>query len=246
MGAGGGFLLVPYLILAEHLRTHQAVSISLAVVFFNALSGTFAYVKQKKVDFKSGIQFAIFSTPGALIGTYLTVFIRGELFRVIFSLLLLLVVYRMLGGPMWRQRNCDGEPKALNERTIQDANGNTYSYSFSQIKGNVWSFFVGIYSGIFGVGGGILHVPIMVGILTFPIHIATATSHFVLVFTSLASTIESMILGRLDYSYVLFLSLGVIVGAQVGARLSNKVNEKFLKYTLAVLLIVTVIKMLWI
>jgi uncharacterized membrane protein YfcA len=244
VGAGGGFILVPYLILAERLQTHAAVSISLAVVFFNALSGSLAYFRQKKIDLKSGKQFILASVPGAIIGTYLTVFIQGEVFRIIFSFLLLLVVYRMLGFPMWKTRKTPGTAKDHTVRTIQVKDGKCYTYAFSQVKGNILSFFVGIYSGIFGVGGGILHVPIMVGILSFPIHIATATSHFVLVFSALASTIESIVLGRLDYSYVVFLALGVIGGAQVGALISPHVNDKVLKYTLAVLLVITVIKML--
>ena len=225
------------------MPSHKAVSISLAVVFFNALSGSIAYIKQKRVDFKTGWKFIVFAAPGALIGTYLTVYLHGKTFRMIFSFLLLLVVYRMLGLPMWKKNRTD-LPKDVTVRNIVDARGISYQYSFSQWKGNLLSFFVGTYSGLFGVGGGILHVPIMVGILSFPVHIATATSHFVLVITSLVSTIESIMLGRLDFDYVLYLAIGVIIGAQVGAAISPKVNDRFLKFILAILLVITSVKML--
>ena len=65
IGAGGGFILVPILlILYPNENTELITSISLAVVFFNALSGSLAYARMKRVDFKSGIVFAVATIPG--------------------------------------------------------------------------------------------------------------------------------------------------------------------------------------
>ena len=284
VGAGGGFLLVPYLILVERLRTHVAVSISMAVVFWNALSGTAEYLRQKRTDIRSGLLFTASALPGALIGTAVSPLLSGELFRIIFSLLLLLVTYRLLGGKMYPDRNKaqvgslqpsirtiqtadsiesgvidtaavyaftrsieDIGQKAERKRVtrfVTDLFGHSYAYSFRPSVGIILSFFVGIYSGLFGVGGGILHVPIMVGILDFPIHIATATSHFVLVFTSFASSVENVLMGSFYAWYVFYLSVGVAVGAQIGARIANRVSERRLKVVLGFLLIITSAKMI--
>jgi uncharacterized protein len=254
IGAGGGFLLVPFLLIVEHLHSKLAVGVSLAVVFFNALSGTLAYVRQKRIDYHTGLYFLLSSVPGALIGTSLTGLFRGEVFKVIFGGLLLLVVYRMLNGSFLPRRFRSEESRnevaattgaKLTVREIVDITGHQYCYMFSLKQGIILSFFVGIYSGLFGVGGGILHVPIMVGMLGFPAHIASATSHFILVFTSFASTVQNISSGNIDYRLVGFLSVGIILGAQIGAFLSNKVNEKWLKITLSICLILTALKMMF-
>ncbi|HJV45123.1 MAG TPA: sulfite exporter TauE/SafE family protein [Bacillota bacterium] len=254
IGAGGGFLLVPFLLLVEQIHSKLAVGISLAVVFFNALSGTIAYMRQKRIDYRSGCYFLLSSIPGAIIGTSLTGLFKGEVFKFIFGGLLLLVVFRMLKPIIFPKRNSTNpsdieaavamEAK-LTVRKLIDETGHEYHYSFSIKYGIILSFFVGIYSGLFGVGGGILHVPIMIGILGFPTHIASATSHFILVFTSLASTIENITNGNIDYRIVGLLSTGIIIGAQVGAYLSNRVNEKWLKIILAFFLVTTALKMMF-
>ncbi|AVX32015.1 Sulfite exporter TauE/SafE [Carboxydocella thermautotrophica] len=91
IGAGGGFVLVPILLLLYPAKSPDLItSISLAVVFFNALSGSFAYFRQKRVDFKSGILFAIASTPGAIFGAYLTSLIPRRIFDGIFGFALII------------------------------------------------------------------------------------------------------------------------------------------------------------
>ena len=71
IGAGGGFILVPILLLVyPSENTELITSTSLAVVFFNALSGTWAYSRMKRVDYKSGIIFAIATIPGAILGAH--------------------------------------------------------------------------------------------------------------------------------------------------------------------------------
>ena len=65
IGAGGGFILVPILLLMyPHENTELITGISLAVVFFNALSGSWAYSRMKRIDYKSGIIFSLATIPG--------------------------------------------------------------------------------------------------------------------------------------------------------------------------------------
>jgi hypothetical protein len=73
IGAGGGFVLVPMLILFYPQEAPEVItSISLAVVFFNALSGSFAYIRLKRVDYRSGILFSAATIPGAILGAMTT------------------------------------------------------------------------------------------------------------------------------------------------------------------------------
>jgi uncharacterized membrane protein YfcA len=86
IGAGGGFILVPILLLVyPNEKTEFVTSISLAVVFFNALSGSFAYARMKRVDYKSGIIFSIATIPGAILGALSTAYVPRRAFDLIFG-----------------------------------------------------------------------------------------------------------------------------------------------------------------
>ena len=90
IGAGGGFVLVPMLILLYPQESPEVItSISLAVVFFNALSGSVAYMRLKRVDYRSGILFAAATIPGAILGALTTSFIPRHLFDISLGLMLI-------------------------------------------------------------------------------------------------------------------------------------------------------------
>ena len=75
------------------------------------------------------------------------------------------------------------------------------------------SFFTGIFSGLFGIGGGIIHVPLMYSVLGMPVHIATATSHFILAITSLFAVIIFTGMHEIDLDFAIFIGVGAILGA---------------------------------
>jgi uncharacterized protein len=112
----------------------------------------------------------------------------------------------------------------------------------------ILSLFVGYFSPLLGIGGGIIHVPAMAEWLLFPIHIATATSHFILAIMSTVSVITHYLQGNYDNplikKMVIGLVIGVIPGAQLGAYLSRKINGKFIIKALAVSIGIVGIKIL--
>jgi uncharacterized membrane protein YfcA len=97
---------------------------------------------------------------------------------------------------------------------------------------------VGFISSLLGIGGGIIHVPVLVNLLNFPVHIATATSHFVLVVTSFTGTLAHILFNHIltGTALVVALSIGVIIGAQLGAVFSSRVRDKNIMRLLAVTL----------
>jgi uncharacterized membrane protein YfcA len=89
IGAGGGFILVPILLLLyPNEKTELITGISLAVVFFNALSGSLAYSRMKRVDYKSGIIFSLATIPGAILGAISTAYVPRRVFDLIFGILM--------------------------------------------------------------------------------------------------------------------------------------------------------------
>jgi uncharacterized protein len=239
IGAGGGFVLMPVLLLLfPHDSPALLTSISLAVVFVNAASGTEAYTMMRRVDYKTGAVFALASVPGAVLGALVTSYFSRGIFDILFGVSLLSgAIFLFLRKPAPHHIPLESD-KGLTTRRIVDSLGNVYEYSFSMKKGAILSVFVGFFSSFLGIGGGIIHVPAMVFLLGFPVHIATATSHFVLAVMAMAGTSVHIFTGEFVHGVhrTIYLALGVIVGAQVGAHFSNRIKGTFIIRSLALAL----------
>lgn len=242
VGAGGGFILVPLLIMTEPaFSTVTITAISMAVVAGNALSGSVAYMANKRVDYKSGIIFALCTIPGSILGVLTTKYIPRETFDLIFGIVLLgLAIYLFFAGG--KKESISRPPRAAHKGWIKikisDRSGEHYVYAYDLRKGTFLSVLVGYFSPLLGIGGGIIHVPAMSEWLRFPVHIATATSHFILAIMATVSVIVHFTQGSYDDPLVLkmvaCLIAGVIPGAQLGAVLSKKMNGKIIIKALAV------------
>ncbi|WP_236897561.1 MULTISPECIES: sulfite exporter TauE/SafE family protein [Clostridium] len=240
IGAGGGFILVPILLLLYPDKSPDTItSISLAVVFFNALSGSFAYSRMKRIDYKSGIIFAIATLPGSILGSVITSYVPRQLFNGIFGVLLVIIsVFLILRTKEEKSENRLVVKNGYIIRTVVDIEGVEHTFSYNPVTGIVVSIFVGFMSSFLGIGGGIIHVPVLVNILNYPVHIATATSHFVLAVMSLSGTMVHIVNGVLQSSFIqtAALSIGVLFGAQLGATLSKKIHGVAIIRSLAVAL----------
>jgi hypothetical protein len=124
-------------------------------------------------------------------------------------------------------------------RSFADRHGHQYDYSYDMGLGIALSFGVGFLSSLLGIGGGVVHVPLLIQLLGFPAHIATATSHFILVISALTGTLIHLWQGDFQggFGQTFFLSIGVVVGAQIGARLATKVHGLFIVRALSLALV---------
>jgi uncharacterized membrane protein YfcA len=98
IGAGGGFVLVPLLLyFYPELSPEIITAVSIAVVAANAISGSVAYSRSGRIDYKAGIQFALYTIPGSILGVFLTKYISGKFFDMLFgAFMLILSVYLFL------------------------------------------------------------------------------------------------------------------------------------------------------
>ena len=247
IGAGGGFVLVPILLLVyPNEKTELITGISLAVVFFNALSGSLAYARMKRVDYKSGILFSIATIPGAILGALSTAYVPRGVFDLLFGVLMIVAaIYLWTSGGeesavrSYRKGDSDSDPRPRRMvRDLTDAEGVRYHYAYNPVTGVLLSLVVGFISSLLGVGGGFIHVPILTRLLDFPVHIATATSHFVLAIMSLTGTLVHVAQGVFvrGLRRTALLAIGVLIGAQAGAWMSNRVGGKMIIRGLAVAL----------
>jgi uncharacterized membrane protein YfcA len=229
VGIGGAVVLTPVLlILYPDAQPGALTSVTMGVVFINALSGTVAYVRQRRIDFRNGLLFALATVPGTVFGVWTLGFVPQQIFEIIFGLALL--VFSVI---IWMRPGIDINPGVKPGHkmiVITDCKGETFTYTCNRSLGILLSFGVGFIAGLLGIGGGIIHVPALIYMLGFPAHIATATSHFILVFTGLAGTITHTASGVYAQSWqiLLWIALGVIPGAQLGAWLSPKLKGALL------------------
>ncbi len=249
VGAGGGPLIVPTLLLVFHLPPQQAVGTSLAVVFLNALSGTVSYARQKRIDYRTGIRFAAATIPGSIIGAYLSTLFTGRLFSIVFGVLLIALAGFIVIRPREAELAVEEEvgaalPAWYTRRVITDVRGERYEYTFNEPAGIILSFFIGFLSSIMGIGGGIIHVPALVYLFSFPAHIATATSNFILSISALVGAGSHLALGNVVPGYALPMAVGVVLGAQVGARLSQRLHGALILRFLSLALVLVGVRLL--
>ena len=252
IGAGGGFILVPLLIILRPDFTPDMITaISMVVVACNAISGSAAYMRSRRVDYKAGIIFAICTIPGSILGVLTTEIIPRGLFDIIFGIIMLLLAGFLFikGGEKEPVNKTVVSKKGWVRQHLMDKWGEEYFYSYNLKLGMVLSVFVGYFSPLLGIGGGIIHVPAMAEWLLFPVHIATATSHFILAIMSTVSVIVHYFQGNynepLIVKMVIGLVIGVVPGAQLGAYLSRKINGKYIIKALAVSIAIVGIKILF-
>ncbi len=243
VGVGGGVFIVPLLSLAYDFSSHQAVGTSLMTIVFAALSSTVGYWRQRRVDYKVGLILTLTTIPGAFVGAYLTIFVEEKLLGLIFGVFLIFVALRMAIlfdiynvqiptiGKVWH-------------RKIVDSGGAVFEYDTNVWLGLMLSFFGGLSSGLLGIGGGALMVPILHLTMNFPMHVAVASSMFIIIFTSTSGAATHVSLGNVNVSYAVFLGIGVIFGAQLGAYFSKKISGKDLRRIFGVVLFIVSIRMI--
>ncbi len=239
IGAGGGFVLVPILLLRYPQESPQTITcITLAVVFFNALSGSFAYARMGRIDYRSATLFCSTMVPAAILGALTTSCVPRHFFNVAFGVLMLGVCAYLLihPGASFTARSTD--PIANVRRFLVERDGALHLYSYRRRRALSLGAIISYVSTMLGVGGGIFHVPVLVRLLDFPVHIATATSHLVLAIISFAATLANIVTGQFQHGIrrTASLSIGVVIGAQLGAKLSNRVHGNWIIRSLAVAL----------
>ena len=250
VGAGGGFVLVPVLLLIyPHEKPASITSISLAVVFFNALSGSAAYARLKRIDYTTGLVFAAASLPGAVGGAYLVGAVPRDVFDVIFGVVLLfLAAYTLWSVGRTQTMRAPLTGRFVIRRVMPGREeGSEFRYSFNMLHGIFFSAGIGFFSSLLGIGGGVISVPMMITVLHVPVHIAVATSQFVLAFMSAEGSAVHLLNSDLAGANVvraLLIAAGAIPGAQVGAQLSRRFKGPVIARLLVIGLFIVGVRLL--
>ncbi len=241
IGVGGCFIMVPvqyWLLTSMGIEPTIAIRVAfgsnLAVVLPTAISATYIHNKRSAVVWDKVWVLGGWGLIGAIIGAKLASILPAVLLKKAFGLAVLFGAMRMLFGKL---------------PTVKDVHPKKYLYI-------IWGILLGLASGIIGIGGGVLMIPILTIFLGFDIRSAIGSSTAVMIFTSLGGILSYIyngigVDGLPPYSlgYVNLLQFVLLSGtsipmAKVGAQLSHRIPKNFLKYLFVAVMIYMGIKML--
>jgi uncharacterized protein len=247
VGAGGGFIFVPALLLIFHMNPTLAAGSGLVIVLINSLSGVVGYAKQKRIHYHTGLTLSIGAIPGSLLGVWLLQIYSSSYFYVIFATILVALGIFLFAknSPFANLRR--KKTRLLSREGIADDEvavsvGETPEFNWTAHLPLAYilpiGFLMGVLSSYLGIGGGWLLVPILIYAFKVPTHIATATSIFSLTIYSMVGAVSQLFYSSIDWNTVLWGGIGVIIGSQIGVLLSRKIPGKVILQMLSVLLII--------
>jgi hypothetical protein len=257
-GVGGGFLMTPMLIFAG-VPSAVAVATGANPLIASSITGTIAQWRRKNVDFKLGLILLAGGAAGALFGVQIVKLLRqaGQ-FDLTVSLLYV-VFMSVVGGLMFIEslralrKHRQGKPVSM-RRPAQHTwiHGLPLKTRFkasklyiSAIPPAALGILVGLLSGIMGVGGGFIMVPILIYLLRVPTNLAIGTSLFQVIFVSAITTVLQAVWNQtVDIALALILMVGGVLGAQAGAVAGQKLRAEQLRLLLAILVLAVGLRLL--
>jgi uncharacterized membrane protein YfcA len=193
---------------------------SLVFVLANVASSAVGYLRQKRVDLAVAVPLAIGAVPGSIIGVLAVKHVNATGFDVAYGTILVVLAILVM-----RRRAV--ETREAGERTF------AHAYAVAIPAG----FVLGLLSSLFGIGGGVVIIPLLLLAARMPPHIVTATSAFVIALTAPVGVIAHTIAGDVDWLAALPLIAGGLVGGAIAPIVSQRISSPRLVTLLAIALI---------
>lgn len=230
-GIGGGVLLTPILALHFGIPIRQAIGTSLVAVITTSAASSSVHLQRHTTDIRLGMTLELATAFGAAVTAYLVGYFNRSALEGLFAGFLLYSSITILsrGGKLKPEE----EPSA-------PANGETVIPPYQPQRyplGLAASLVAGALSGLLGIGGGPIKVPVMFIFMNVPLMVATATSNFMIGVTAAASAIVYYRRGDILVQYAAPLAVGVFLGSLLGARLAPRVHTKVVVYLLVAIML---------
>ncbi len=244
LGIGGGVMLIPLLTALLGVPIKMAIGASIVSVIATSSAAGAVYVGRGLTHTRLSMVMEIGTTLGALAGGITAVLISPSVLSFIFGLVLFYVVFSMQRLP---KDEVAPVPTGLLDTSYTDPySGQLVTYGVHHLPiGMVASFIAGNISGLLGIGGGVVKVPIMTLLMGIPLRAAIGTSNFMIGITAATSAVIYYQHGYIDPSLAIPTALGVLLGAQIGTRIGGRVRSQRLKQIFQVLLIIFALQMFY-
>jgi uncharacterized protein len=248
MGIGGGLIIIPILTLGFGIPMQEAIGASLIGVIATSTGAATKYVKQGLTNVRLALFLEMSTTLGSIIGALIAVYTDQTVLLLLFSLLLVYAGYTMFRHSEKRvspeEMAAEGQMLDLSCQYVDPKDSCQVRYGVKGLgKGLGYSSVAGLLSGLLGVGGGLVKVPVMNVCMCVPLKAATATSNFMIGVTALTGAIIFYGHGLLDAYLCAAVALGVFAGAYLGTRVMAKRSSEQLRGWFAILLFIVAVTM---
>jgi len=224
LGMGGGILYVPILLFAGY-GMDRAPGISLILIATTSLAALSNFWKNKKVDWKLALVIDPPTDIMAFVGGYFSAWVPDAALRTILAGVLMVA-----GTLMLRQQKAAPLPKVGTSHWWlwhREFRGEQYTVNLPLVL--TATALIGLLSGMLGITGGIIKLPIMVLLCGVPMDIAVATSTVMVAITALSGVAGHAAQGTVDWSTGLLLAIVAVAGGLIGSHISLSMNKSRLK-----------------
>jgi len=223
LGQGGGVLYTPIQLLFG-VEFHQAATTSLFLILATALSASTVFSKARMIDWRMALVLESATTSGAFLGGVWSGRFSGIFLTFLFAAVVFVAGFFMVKqfAPGTRGRGEGG--RFCWRRRLGDE-----EYRINLAVALPVSFAAGVVSGMVGVSGGILKVPMMVLLFGVPMGIAVGSSAFMVTLTAAGGLAGHMVSGHMEWQSTLALAVFVVAGAQIGSRIGVRLDKKKMK-----------------
>jgi uncharacterized membrane protein YfcA len=248
MGIGGGLIIIPILTLGFGITMQEAIGASLVGVIATSTGAATKYVKQGLTNIRLALFLEMSTTAGSIAGALVAVYTNQVVLLLLFSLLMVYAGYSMLRRTelLFTPEDMAAEAQMvdLSCRYVDPRSSCEVEYGVRGLKkGLAYSSVAGMLSGLLGVGGGLVKVPVMNVCMCVPLKAAMATSNFMIGVTALTGAIIFYGHGFLNAYLCAAVALGVFAGAYIGTLLMAKYSSEQIRTAFALLLFVVAFSM---
>jgi uncharacterized membrane protein YfcA len=230
-GIGGGVLLSPILALHFGIPIRQAIGTSLVAVITTSAASSSVHLQRHTTDIRLGMTLELATSLGAAITAYLVGYFNRNALEGIFAGFLLYSAITIMrrGGKV--KPDDESSPALNGETVIPPYEPQRYPLGLGA------SLIAGALSGLLGIGGGPIKVPVMYIFMNVPLMVATATSNFMIGVTAAASALVYYRRGDILVQYAAPLAVGVFLGSLLGARLAPRIHTRYVVYLLVAVML---------
>lgn len=225
-GIGGGVLLTPILALHFGIPIRQAIGTSLVAVITTSAASSSVHLQRHTTDIRLGMTLELATAFGAAVMAYLVGYFNRNALEGLFAGFLLYSAITILAKGDKAKTVGDESSAAPNETVIPPYEPKHYPLGLAA------SLVAGALSGLLGIGGGPIKVPVMYIFMNVPLMVATATSNFMIGVTAAASAIVYYRRGDILVQFAAPLAAGVFVGSLLGARMAPRIRTRVVVYLL--------------
>ncbi len=231
-GLGGGIIITPILAIYFGVPMHQAIGVSLMAVIATSTATSSVYVERGVSNIRLGMTLEIATTLGAAVAAVVAGYIDRRTLAILFSLFLLYTAGSMV-KKAWGTRNAEHETEIP-------------KYEIRRYPaGLAASLLAGGFSGLLGIGGGPIKVPIMYLFMGVPLRVAAATSNFMIGVTAATSAYIYYGRGDIPLHIAAPIVIGVFTGSLVGAKISPRVRSTYVLFLLIGVAFYLAATMIW-